>query len=91
LGNRLGAVDLPDTALDTDQAIAAYVPELHFGERARAIVTLLDEYPSSLHSRPFVRLVSKAVFSIYPTGRIHSSAAKSRPRLNEALFNLPLT
>jgi len=57
---------LPDTALDTDQAIAAYVPELHFGERARAIVTLLDEYPSSLHSRPFVRLVSKAGFLNLP-------------------------
>jgi uncharacterized protein (DUF2236 family) len=66
IGNRLGAVDLPDTALDTDKAIAAYVPELHFGERARAIVTLLDKYPSSLHSRPFVRLFSKAGFLNLP-------------------------
>jgi uncharacterized protein (DUF2236 family) len=66
IGNRLGAVDLPDTAHDTDKAIAAYVPELNFGERARAIVTLLDEYPSSLHSRPFVRLVSKAGFLNLP-------------------------
>lgn len=66
IGNRLGAVDLPDTAIGTDQAIAAYVPELHFGERARTIVTLLDEYPSSLSSRPFVRLVSKAGFMNLP-------------------------
>jgi uncharacterized protein (DUF2236 family) len=66
IGNRLGAVDLPGTALDTNKAIAAYVAELHFGERARAIVTLLDEYPSSLHSRPFVRLVSKAGFLNLP-------------------------
>jgi uncharacterized protein (DUF2236 family) len=66
IGNRLGAVGLPDTAFDTDKAIAAYAPELHFGERARAIVTLLDEYPSSLHSRPFVRLVSKAGFLNLP-------------------------
>jgi uncharacterized protein (DUF2236 family) len=66
IGNRLGAIDLPDTALATDQAIAAYLPELHYGERARAIVTLLDEYPSSLHSRPFVRLVSKAGFLNLP-------------------------
>lgn len=66
IGNRLGAINLPDTTLDTDQAIAAYVPELHFGERARAIVTLLDEYPSSLQSRPFVRLVSKAGFLNLP-------------------------
>ena len=66
IGHRLGAVDLPDTANDTDKAIAAYAPELHFGERARAIVTLLDEYPSSLHSRPFVRLVSKAGFLNLP-------------------------
>jgi uncharacterized protein (DUF2236 family) len=66
IGHRLGAVDLPDTALDTDKAIAAYVPELHFGERARTIVTLLDEHPSSLSSRPFVRLVSKAGFMNLP-------------------------
>jgi uncharacterized protein (DUF2236 family) len=66
IGNRLGAANLPDTALDTDKTIAAYVPELHYGERARAIVTLLDEYPSSLHSRPFVRLVSKAGFLNLP-------------------------
>ena len=66
IGNRLGAVNLPDNALDTDKAITAYLPELHFGERARAIVTLLDEYPSSLHSRPFVRLVSKAGFLNLP-------------------------
>jgi uncharacterized protein (DUF2236 family) len=66
IGSRLGAVGLPDTAFDTDKAIAAYVPELHFGERARAIVTLLNEYPSSLHSRPFVRLVSKAGFLNLP-------------------------
>jgi uncharacterized protein (DUF2236 family) len=66
IGNRLGAVNLPNTAFDTDSAVAAYVPELYFGERARAIVTLLDEYPSSLHSRPFVRLVSKAGFLNLP-------------------------
>ena len=66
IGHRLGAVGLPDTAIDTDRAISAYVPELHFGERASAIVTLLDEYPSSLHSRPFVRLVSKAGFLNLP-------------------------
>ena len=42
------------------------MPELHFGERARTIITLLDEYPSSLSSRPFVRLVSKAGFLNLP-------------------------
>lgn len=66
IGSRLGAINLPGTASATDQAIAAYLPELHYGERARTIVTLLDEYPSSLHSRPFVRLVSKAGFMNLP-------------------------
>jgi uncharacterized protein (DUF2236 family) len=66
IGNRLGATNLPDTASATDQAITAYVSELHYGERAHTIVKLLDEYPSSLGSRPFVRLVSKAGFMNLP-------------------------
>ena len=66
IGNRLGASNLPDTASATDEAITAYLPELHYGERARTIIILLDEYPSSLASRPFVRLVSKAGFMNLP-------------------------
>jgi uncharacterized protein (DUF2236 family) len=66
IGNRLGATNLPDTASATDEAITAYLPELHYGERARTIIKLLDEYPSSLSSRPFVRLVSKAGFMNLP-------------------------
>jgi uncharacterized protein (DUF2236 family) len=66
IGNRLGATNLPDTASATDEAITAYLPELHYGERARTIINLLDEYPSSPGSRPFVRLVSKAGFMNLP-------------------------
>ena len=66
IGNRLGATNLPDTASATDHAITAYASELHYGERAHTIVNLLDEYPSSLGSRPFVRLVSKAGFMNLP-------------------------
>lgn len=66
IGNRLGASNLPDTASATDEAITAYLPELHYGERARTIINLLDEYPSSPGSRPFVRLVSKAGFMNLP-------------------------
>jgi uncharacterized protein (DUF2236 family) len=66
IGNRLGTQNLPATSIATDEAITTYLPELHYGERARTIVTLLDEYPSSLYSRPFVRLVSKAGFLNLP-------------------------
>jgi uncharacterized protein (DUF2236 family) len=66
IGNRLGTQNLPATAVGTEETISAYLPELHYGERARTIVTLLEEYPSSLYSRPFVRLVSKAGFMNLP-------------------------
>jgi uncharacterized protein (DUF2236 family) len=66
IGDRLGAKNLPVSATGTEEAITTYLPELHYGERARTIVTLLDEYPSSLYSRPFVRLVSKAGFLNLP-------------------------
>lgn len=66
LGEMMGARDLPDTLQGTRLAIEGYANELHVGERARTIIALLEDFPSSLWSRPLVRLISKAGFTNLP-------------------------
>lgn len=66
LGEMMGAQNLPDTLLGTQQAIESYANELHVGERARSIIQLLEDFPSNLASRPLVRLISKAGFYNLP-------------------------
>jgi uncharacterized protein (DUF2236 family) len=66
IGNRLGATSLPNTLAASEKAIEAYFSELHFGERAQTIIALLDAFPSSLSSRPFVKLISRAGFLNLP-------------------------
>jgi uncharacterized protein (DUF2236 family) len=66
LGERLGAIDLPDTYAGTEQAIRQYIPQLHYGERAKSIIEMLDQFPSSLSAKPFVNLISRAGFLNLP-------------------------
>ena len=66
LGERLGAIDLPDTYAGTEQAIRQYIPQLHFGERAKSIIGILDNFPSNLSAKPFVRMISQAGFLNLP-------------------------
>lgn len=66
IGNRLGATSLPNTLADSEKVIETYFSELHFGERAQTIIALLDAFPSSLSSRPFVKLISRAGFLNLP-------------------------
>ena len=66
LGERLGAIDLPDTYASTEQAIRQYIPQLHFGERAKSIIGMLDHFPSNLSSKPFVKMISRAGFLNLP-------------------------
>jgi uncharacterized protein (DUF2236 family) len=60
LGERMGAIDLPSTYLKTENMISQYIPELHFGERAKSILDLLEHFPSSLAAKPFIKLISHA-------------------------------
>jgi hypothetical protein len=62
----LGAQNLPDTLQGTQAAIQSYFPELHYGERTQSIIQLLDDFPSDLKSKPFVKLISKAGFINLP-------------------------
>ena len=60
LGERLGAIDLPITYTNTNEAIKSYIPELYFGERAQAILDLLENFPSNFAAKPFIKLISRA-------------------------------
>jgi uncharacterized protein (DUF2236 family) len=66
LGERLGAINLPQSYAATDQAIRNYIPQLHYGDRAKSIIALLENFPSSLVARPFVRMITKAGFLNLP-------------------------
>lgn len=66
LGYRMGATDLPLSYKDTKVAIDSYIPELHFGERAKSIIHLLENFPSKLSARPFIKLLSRAAFNNLP-------------------------
>jgi len=92
LGQKLGAIDLPDTYADTELAIQQYRPQLHFGDRAKSIISLLEDFPSNLGSRPFVKMISRAGFLnlpnwVYPIidrpqpGRLERLAMTSAIRL----------
>jgi len=66
LGERMGAKDLPRTYTNTERAIQAYIPELYFGERASSIIDLLENFPSNLIAKPFIKLISRAGFLNLP-------------------------
>jgi uncharacterized protein (DUF2236 family) len=66
LGERIGAIHLPNTYAATEKAIIEFVPELYFGDRAKSIIQLLENFPSNLASKPFVKLISRAGFLNLP-------------------------
>lgn len=66
LGERMGAIDLPANYAQTNQSIESYIPELHYGERAKSIIQLLEYFPSNLAAKPFVKLISRAGFLNLP-------------------------
>lgn len=92
LGEKLGANNLPNTYLSTEQTIKQYIPQLHYGDRAKTIIALLDHFPSNLSSKPFVKMISRAGFLnlpdwVYPIidrpipGRLERLAMSSAIRL----------
>lgn len=92
LGEKLGANNLPNTYLATEQTIKQYIPQLHYGDRAKTIIALLDHFPSNLSSKPFVKMISRAGFLnlpdwVYPIidrpipGRLERLAMSSAIRL----------
>jgi len=87
LGEMLGAQNLPDTLQGTKEALASYFPELHYGDRAKSIIQLLDDFPSNLQSKPFVKLISRAGFINLPIWA-HTKLKKPIPStLEKVLIN----
>ena len=66
LGERMGTKQLPNSYIGTNEAIKTYIPELYFGERAQSILELLENFPSNLASKPFIKLISRAGFLNLP-------------------------
>ena len=66
LGERMGAHNLPTTYAKTDGAIKGYIPELYFGERAKSILELLENFPSKLAAKPFIKLITRAGYLNLP-------------------------
>ena len=85
LGEMLGAQNLPDTLKGTQEAIESYLPELHYGERAKSIIQLLDDFPSNFQSKPFVKLISKAGFINLPSWA-HAELKKPIPSTLEKIL-----
>jgi len=66
IGNRLGAEDLPHSRSETERLIEGYRTELHYGQRAKSIIDLLENFPSKPAQKPFVDLLVKAGFMNLP-------------------------
>ncbi len=84
LGERMGAINLPATYANTEKAIQGYIPELYFGERAKSIIDLLDNFPSNLTAKPFIKLISRAGFLNLPDW-VYPIIGKSTPSYFERL------
>lgn len=66
LGEKMGAINLPDSYSSIENTIQAYRSQLHYGERAQIIIELLENFPSSPASRPFMKLLIRAGFMNLP-------------------------
>jgi uncharacterized protein (DUF2236 family) len=84
LGERMGALNLPGTYVNTDGAIKKYLPELHYGERAKTIIELLEYFPSNLSAKPFIKLITRAGFLNLPDW-VYPLIKRSTPSLLERI------
>ena len=66
LGEKMGALALPDDYAGSERAIEQYFPELVYSGRTRSIIELIEGFPSGLASRPLVKLMIQAGFYNLP-------------------------
>lgn len=66
LGEKMGANHLPSSYQETEDAISSYRHELYFGERAQSIIKMLENFPSTPATKPFLKLLSQAGFMNLP-------------------------
>ena len=80
----MGATGVPNGYAETESAIKTYVPELYFGDRAKSIIQLLENFPSNLAAKPFIKLISRAGFLNLPNW-VYPIIQKSTPTYLERL------
>lgn len=66
VGHGLGAVGLPNSCRDTEQALLGLRSELLVDARTRDILQVIENYPTDLLDRPFMRLVFQSAFDVMP-------------------------
>lgn len=66
IGQHLGAAHLPLTWQASQDALAAYVGQLRFDERAQDILKVVENYPTDLFDKPFMHLTLSAAFHVMP-------------------------
>lgn len=66
IGELLGCQSLPRNLLDTNHQINAYVGELYYGERVRAVIELLESYPVRPLYRPVFKIIMRAALMNLP-------------------------
>lgn len=71
LGALLGAQALPTTRSAVEEGLRAYQPELAYGERARAVVALLESFPAPWAQRPILRVFYQAARADLPAWARH--------------------
>ncbi|MEY3572102.1 MAG: hypothetical protein RJA77_17 [Pseudomonadota bacterium] len=67
LGGLLGAPNLPTTRRGAETALAAFLPELVFGARARTVLDLLETFPAPISQRPMLRVFYRSALADLPT------------------------
>ncbi len=78
VGQLLGAVDLPDSWRETEQALQDFRPALHFDARTREILQVIEGYPADLLDRPFMALVLQSAFDLMPAWALHMIGRRQR-------------
>jgi len=66
IGHQLGAEDLPLTQHESHQALLNFLPSLHYDDRTKEIIGVIENYPAELFDRPFLKLVIQAAFDGLP-------------------------
>ncbi|NDY84445.1 DUF2236 domain-containing protein [Orrella sp. NBD-18] len=84
LGERMGAINLPSTYDSTENAIKNYIPELYYGDRAKSIIHLLENFPGNMTTKPFINLISRASFMNLPDW-VYPLINRARPTYFERL------
>jgi uncharacterized protein (DUF2236 family) len=66
IGHLLGAVDLPLTWQSTQNVLVDYKSQLRFDQRAKEILSVVENYPTDILDKPFICLTLKAAFDVMP-------------------------